>query len=543
MKKLSLSLISILLLLSSCNERVDLLVHNANVYTVNENFDKATAFVVKNGRFLEVGGEDLIDRYKPTNVVDAQGLPVYPGFIDSHCDLIGLGLNNIFKVNLNGSKNIDEVINRLNKYQASNGHKYLYGIGWDQKNWEYQNFPDNKKLNEAYPDIPVVLEGNDRNITLANAKALEMANIDELTNVEGGKILSHKGKLTGILIDNAIKLLDRIKPEFSRENQIQALIAAQDICFENGLTTVDQGGISKNKILLIDSLQRKKLINIRVYAMIENNFESMDYFFNKGGIKNELLNVNSVEVNVDGVLSSRGAALKENYSDFPKYNTQLIVNKDSLNSIAKLLFENSFQMNAVAFGDAANQTVLDTYNSLLSESDDPRWRIEHINVISKEDISKFNSKIIPSIQPSQAVSQMKWARLRLGVDRIKDAFKYKDLLDWSGVLALGSNSPFEKISPLNTFYTAVTRGSEKEDSNNGFQMENSLSRYEALMGMTRWAAYANFEENEKGSIEAGKFADFIFLDRDIMTVDMMLVPKARVVATILNGKIVFSNRL
>ena len=277
--------------------------------------------------------------------------------------------------------------------------------------------------------------------------------------------------------------------------------------------------------------------------MIENKFESMDYFFSKGGIKNELLNVNSVEVNVDGVLSSRGAALKENYSDFPEYNTQLIVNKDSLNSIAKLLFENSFQMNAVAFGDAANQTVLDTYNLFLSDSDDPRWRIEHINVISKEDVSKFNSKIIPSIQPSQAVSQMKWARLRLGVERIKDAFKYKDLLDWSGVLALGSNFPFEKISPLNTFYTAVTRGSEKEDSNNGFQMENSLSRYEALMGMTRWAAYANFEENEKGSIEAGKFADFIFLDRDIMTVDMMLVPKARVIATILNGKIVFSNRL
>ena len=542
MKNFFLSLISTLLLLSSCNERVDLLVHNANVYTVNENFDKATAFVVKNGRFLEVGGEDLIDRYKPTNVVDAQGLPVYPGFIDSHCDLIGLGLNE-FKVNLGDSKNMDEVISRLIKHQASHDQKYLYGIGWDQKKLETQNFPDNKKLNKAFPDIPVILEGIDRHFILVNDKALEMANIDELTKVEGGKILSYKGKLTGILIDNAIKLLDRIKPEFSRENQIQALITAQNICFENGVTTVDQNGISKNKILLIDSLQRKKLINIRIYAMIENNFESMDYFFNNGGIKNELLNVNSVEVNIDGLLSSRGAALKENYSDFPNYNTKLIINKDSLNSIAKLLFENSFQMNAIAFGDAANQMVLDTYNLFLSDSDDPRWRIEHINVITKEDISKFNSKIIPSIQPSQAVSQMKWARHRLGVERIKDAFKYKDLLDWSGVLALGSNSPFEKISPLNTFYTAVTRDSEKEDSNNGFQMENSLSRYEALMGMTRWAAYANFEENEKGSIEAGKFADFIFLDRDIMTVDMMLVPKARVVATILNGKIVFSNRL
>ncbi len=542
MKKLSLSLILILLLLSSCNERVDLLVHNANVYTVNENFDKATAFVVKNGRFVEVGGEDLIDRYKPKNIVDAQGLPVYPGFIDSHCDLIGLGLNE-FKVNLGDSKDIDEVISRLNKHQVSHAQKYLHGIGWDQKKWESQNFPDNKKLNEAFPNIPVVLEGIDRHFILANDKALEMADIDEFTKVEGGEILSNKGELTGILIDNAIKLLDIIKPEFSRENQIQALLTAQDICFENGLTTVDQDGISKNKILLIDSLQRKKLISIRIYAMIENDFESMNYFFKKGGIKNELLNVNSVEVNIDGDLSSRGAALKENYSDFPKYNTQLIVKKDSLNSIAKLLFENSFQMNAIAFGDAANEMVLDTYNSLLSDSDDPRWRIEHINVISKEDVSKFNSKIIPSIQPSQAVTKMKWARLRLGVDRIKDAFKYKDLLDWSGVLALGSNSPLEKISPLNTFYTAVTRGSKKEDSNNDSKTGNSLSRYEALMGMTLWAAYANFEENEKGSIEAGKFADFIFLDRDIMTVDMFLVPKARVVATILNGKIVFSNRL
>ena len=542
MKYFFLWLISILLLLSSCNERVDLLVHNANVYTVNENFDKATAFVVKNGRFLEVGGEDLIDRYKPTNVVDAQGLPIYPGFIDSHCDFIGLGLNR-FKVNLSGSENIDEIISRLIKHQASFDQKYLYGIGWDQQKWGSENFPDNKKLNEAFPDIPVVLEGDDRHFTLANEKALEMADINKLTKVEGGKILRHEGELTGILIDNAVKLIDKIKPEFSRENQIQALIAAQDICFENGLTTVDQDGISKKQILLIDSLQRKKLIKIRIYAMIENNFESMDYFFKKGGIKNELLNVNSVEVNIDGVLSSRGAALKENYSDLPKYNSQLIVNKDSLNSIAELLFENSFQMNALAFGDAANQMVLDTYNSYLSDSEDPRWRIEHINVISKEDISKFNSKIIPSIQPSQALSQMKWARLRLGDERIKDAFKYKDLLDWSGVLALGSNSPFEKISPLNTFYTAVTRGSEKQDLSNGFQMENSLSRYEALMGMTIWGAYANFEEKDKGSIEAGKFADFIFLDRDIMTVDMMLVPKARVVATILNGKIVFSNRL
>lgn len=542
MKKVSLSIVLILSLLSSCNERVDLLVHNANVYTANENFDKATAFVVRKGRFVEVGGEDLIHKYKPTNIVDAQGLPVYPGFIDSHCDLLGLGLNK-FNVNLTDSKSIEEVISRLNKHQSTHNQKYLYGVGWDHSSWGPQEFLNNKKLNESFPDIPVVLEGVDRHLLLANDKALEMGGVDQFTNVEGGKILINKGELTGILIDNAINLLDKIKPVFSRKYQIEALIAAQEICFESGLTTVDQDGISKNKILLIDSLQREKLLKIRVYAMIENDFASMDYFFKKGGIKNELLNVNSVEVNLDGVLSSRGSALKENYSDFPEYNTQLIVNKDSLNSIAKLLVENSFQMNTRAFGDAANEMVLDTYNSILIELDDPRWRIEHIHAISKEDISKFNSKIIPSIQPSQAISQMQWAKLRLGTERIKSAFAYKGLLDWSGVLALGSDSPYEDISPINTFYSAVTRGLKNKDLSEGSQVKNLLSRYEALMGMTNWAAYANFEENEKGSIEAGKYADFIFLDRDIMTVDMILVPKTRVVATILNGKIVFSNRL
>ena len=542
MKRTSLSLLLTALIFSSCTRRVDLFVHNAVVYTANENFEMATAFVVKNGRFVEVGGDDLKKKYQATNTVDAQGLPIYPGFIDAHCHLLELGLNQ-FKANLRGSRSMEEVIEKLEKHRASYDLKFIQGIGWDQNEWEARELPDNQKLNDAFPNIPVVLKRIDGHALLANQKALELAAIDEHTSVDGGQIIKKEGKLSGILIDNATRLLEEITPKHSREHVIEALISAQNLCFENGLTTVDQAGISKDHILLIDSLQRKKIINIRVYAMIENEAESINYFLKSGGLKTDYLNVNSVKVYVEGALGSRGAALKRNYSDAPGHNSPPMVSKDSLASMARLLSENSFQMNSHAIGDAANGMVLDVYNQVLEAIDDPRWRIEHAQVIAKEDFSKFNPKIIPSVQPSHATSDMEWAKRRLGKERIKGAYAFKDLLDWSGVLALGTDFPVENISPLHTFYAAVSRKSPGGNPAKGFQMKNALSRYETLLGMTRWAAFANFEEDEKGSIEAGKFADFVILDQDIMAINIEKVLQTRVVATILNGKIVFSNRL
>ena len=242
-------------------------------------------------------------------------------------------------------------------------------------------------------------------------------------------------------------------------------------------------------------------------------------------------------------MSEQTVSLKEDYNNLNYKNSKPFINKDSLYALADILIKNSFQMNVRASGDSANEMVLETYNLILSDLLDPRWRIESAQLISEEDISKINSKIIPSIQPINDIGQIKSAKSKLDAERLKNAFAYKDLLDWSGVLALGSNFTHEVINPLNTFFAAVNRRLNDEKSQEGFQMKNSLSRYEALVGMTRWAAYANFEENEKGSIESGKLADFVFLDRDIMTIDMNEVLRARVVATILNGKIVYSNRL
>ena len=541
MKKAILLLVLVKFMFSSCSNSVDLLVHNAKIYTVNENFDIASAFVVKNGKFVEVGGEDLINKYKPANIVDARGLPIYPGFIDSHCDLFGLGSNK-FKVNINRTNSVDQAIRLLKEHQVEYGQKFIHGIGWDKDNWE-PNLSSLKKLSESFPDIPVILERIDKKVLIANNKALEIANIDEITRIDGDQIILKNEELTDVLIVNATQLLDKLRPKLSRKEEVEALIKAQEICFENGLTTIDQVGITKDKILLIDSLQKRDLIKLRIYSMILNDSLSMEYFFKIGGIKNNLLNVNSVEVKLDGFLSEQTVSLKEDYNNLNYKNSKPFINKDSLYALADILIKNSFQMNVRASGDSANEMVLETYNLILSDLLDPRWRIESAQLISEEDISKINSKIIPSIQPINDIGQIKSAKSKLDAERLKNAFAYKDLLDWSGVLALGSNFTHEVINPLNTFFAAVNRRLNDEKSQEGFQMKNSLSRYEALVGMTRWAAYANFEENEKGSIESGKLADFVFLDRDIMTIDMSEVLRARVVATILNGKIVYSNRL
>lgn len=543
MKQHKLIVLLLLLMSIGCGERVDLLVHNAQVYTVNDNFDKVSAFAVKNGKFVAVGGEELLEKYKPANTVDAQGLSIYPGFIDAHSHLLELGLNQ-FKADLKNSLGMNHVVQKLKEHQQIHNHNFIMGIGWDQNQWKDNSYPDNKALNIVFPNTPVVLRRVDGHAYLVNNKAIEMAMINEYTKIEGGQIIREKGKLTGLFIDNAMDLINGIIPEFSREQKVNAYQAAQELCFENGLTTVTEAGLSKENIYLLDSLQKSDLLKIRVYAMIENDRKSIDHFMDSGILKTAQLNVRSVKIYADGALGSRGAALKSDYSDQKGHRGSLLLSKDSLKQIASLLAKNSFQLNTHAIGDAANQMVLEAYNEVLDSIEDPRWRIEHAQVMSPEDFQMFNDKIIPSVQPLHATSDMNWAVKRIGIQRLKGAYAYKDLLDWSGLLALGTDFPVEEINPFQTFYAAVSRKPPGAWSSQApFQEKNALSRYEALLGITKWAAYASFEENEKGSIEVGKYADFVILDQDIMRVAIDRVIDTKIVATILNGKIVFSNRL
>ena len=534
-------LLFIIIFSLACERKVDLIVHNAKVYTSDDNHTDITSFVVDEGRFIEVGGEELIEKYKSVSVVNARGLPVFPGFIDSHCHLLSLGLKQ-FEVDLKGTRSFEEIIIKLKNYSSNKKLSVLRGAGWDQNDWDVKDLPNKDSLDILFPNIPVVLSRIDGHAMLVNQKALDMAGISIKTKSIGGEILRRNGKLTGLIIDKPMELIERIIPRYTKDEKIKALKTAEKICFENGITTVDEAGLLKSDILLIDSLQKNKLFSLRVYAMVANEKKSLEYFFKKGPMRNDRLNVNSIKVYADGALGSRGAALKKSYSDKKNHYGSIIISIDSIKKLAIKALNHGFQMNTHAIGDYANSEVLKIYNSILSNKSDPRWRIEHAQVISGEDFANFNEKIIPSIQPSHATSDMYWAEERLGELRIKGAYAYKDLLDWSGRLALGTDFPVEEVSPISTFYAAVSRKDLNQYPADGYQYENALSRREALLGMTIWGAYANFEDSLKGSISPGKYADFVILDRDIMEIDADKILSARVVATILNGEIVYSTR-
>ena len=352
----------------------------------------------------------------------------------------------------------------------------------------------------------------------------------------------NNNKITGVLIDSAMSFVKNIMPKKTIEDKTEALVNAQEISFSKGLTTVSDAGLDKEDILLIDSLQSKGILQIKVYAMISNKKESLDYFLKRGIIKTDFLNVRSVKVYADGALGSRGAALKKSYSDRRGHKGAFLTPIDSIESLAYKLAQTGFQMNTHAIGDASISYVLNAYKKALVFLDDPRWRIEHVQIIDTSDISLFNKKIIPSVQPTHATSDMYWVEDRIGPSRMVGAYAYKDLLKEAGIIALGTDFPVENVSPILTFYAAVTRKDLNGYPENGFNFKNALSREEALRGMTIWGAKANFEEKEKGSIEVGKKADFIILDRDIMDETDERIITTKVVATIVDGNIVYSNR-
>ena len=539
LNNLILVLLVITSLLQSCKKSVDYIAYNGNIYTVNNDFNVASAFAVKDGKFIDVGNDEIFSKYNSNEKIDLNGSTVLPGLIDAHCHFYGLGLNQSV-IDLTGTSSFNEI---LEKIAIENNKDVIRGRGWDQNDWEIKEFPDKLKLDLAYPNTPVILERIDGHAYLVNQKALDIAGIDINTKSTNGSLLSKKGKLTGVLIDGPMSIIDDAFGEISLDNKIKALISAQKICFQNGLTTVDDAGLSKEVILLIDSLQKKDLLKMRVYAMISNSEDDVDYFLENGPIKTNSLNVRSVKVYGDGALGSRGATLKEPYSDDKHNYGKLVTSYKDIKDLADKLAKANFQMNTHAIGDSTINILIDTYSKVLENKTDPRWRIEHSQIIDLNDINGYNNKILPSVQPTHATSDMYWANDRVGSKRIKGAYAYKALLEKSKVIGLGTDFPVEKVNPFHTFYASISRKDLNDYPEKGFEFENALSREETLKGMTIWAAYLNFEEKEKGSIEKGKFADFIIIDRDIMKVETNKTPNTKVLKTYLSGELVYSNTI
>ncbi len=535
-------LFAISVLFFSCNsqKQADLIVHNAVVYTVDEKFSVAEAFAIKDGKILETGSsEDILKKYKG-EILDAGGKAVYPGFIDGHSHFYGYG-EGLQQADLVGTKSWEEILEKLQQFGKENPEGWIIGRGWDQNDWTIKDFPDNIKLNELFSDRPVILTRIDGHAAIANKTALDLAGLKPGQKITGGEVETISGKLTGILVDNAQSAVYSKIPDQTEAQIKESLLDAQKNCFAAGLTTVTDCGISHRLIPVITELQENKQLKMRIYGMLHDDKENYDFLFKNGAIKTDRLNVRSFKVYMDGALGSRGACLLEPYSDKPGYSGFLLSDKKHFAEVAQKIADAGFQMNTHAIGDSANREILNVYAKVLQGKNDFRWRIEHAQVVNQADFKLFaENNIIPSVQSTHATSDMYWAADRLGAERVKGAYAFKQLLDQNGWLVLGTDFPVENINPMYTFYAAVVRKDMKGFPADGYQMENAMSREEAMRGMTIWAAKGQFEEKEKGSIEAGKFADFVILDQDIMKADAEQLFKAQVLKTYLNGENVYS---
>jgi predicted amidohydrolase YtcJ len=561
-------------LLAACNHKpkakADLIIHHALIYTVDQKFSTAESMAIKDGKILALGSNDSIGSFfEATETVNAGGKPVVPGLIDAHCHFFGYGMG-LQEVDLTGTKSFDEVIQRIREALKAhpayeNGPKdtaqhWICGRGWDQNNWAVKEFPVRDKLDSLFPYNPIKLTRIDGHALISNKKALDLAGISGQSKIAGGMIVTRTNKngtteATGVLVDNAMSLIDKVIPPATPDRIRQALKEAQAKCFEVGLTTLDDAGLDKKIVDLINEMQTSGELKMRIYAMLSDNEENFKYYLEKGPFKTDRLNVRSFKFYADGALGSRGACLLKPYADKPGQQGFLLKPVAYYKEMASRIFQSGFQMNTHCIGDSAVRLMLsiycDTYDSFMKKSKssqfhlDSRWRIEHFQVSTSEDIARLSAypkNIIPSIQPTHATSDMYWAGSRLGTERLKWAYAYNAQLKAAGILALGTDFPVEDISPFKTFYAATARMDSKGFPAGGFQIENALSREDALRGMTIWAAYSNFEEKEKGSLEPGKLADFVILDTDLMKTDVKNILGTRVIATYINGEKVFGRQ-
>ncbi len=531
-------------LLISCGEKkenMDLIIHNATIYTVDEHFSIVEAAAIKDGKFIATGTDDeILGKYSAAATLDMQGRFIYPGLIDPHCHFYGYGAS-LMNADLAGTGSFDEIVEIIKNHNEEFPAEWILGRGWDQNLWPVQEFPHKRQLDIVFPDIPVLLTRIDGHAAIANSEALRRAGINKETAVEGGEFIKRNGELTGILIDNAIGIVRQQVPAPEYKEKVAALMNAQENCFAVGLTSVGDGGLDGEIILLMDSLQKSDDLKMRIYAMINPTEENFSRFLSKGIYKTDRMNVRSVKLFADGALGSRGARMIEEYSDDPGNYGLLLESPEYLARISRKAFEHGFQVNTHCIGDSAVRLMLNIYGDILKGKNNLRWRIEHAQIVNKEDFNLFGKfSVIPSVQTTHATSDMKWAVHRIGADRMKGAYAYRELLEQNGWLPNGSDFPVEHINPLYGFYAGVARKDLEGSPQGGFQMENAITREQALRAMTIWAAQANFEEGEKGSIEAGKFADFVVTNEDLMHVDIDIVPGLKIYSTFIDGKEVYS---
>jgi predicted amidohydrolase YtcJ len=535
-------------------QAADLLVTNARIYTADSLRPTAAAMAVRAGRVVWVGEAAGAAPYRgpATRVVDLAGRTVIPGMIDAHAHLFGLG-ESLRSVDLVGTRSYDEVVQRVaERARTLPAGSWVTGRGWDQNDWPEQRFPTHEALSRAVPDHPVLLERVDGHAMLANAAAMRVAGIGRATrDPAGGKVLRDAaGAPTGVLVDNAQSLVEGRVPAPTVAERREIALAAVKEANRWGLTGVHEAGVGRNVIDAYEALAREGRFTLRNYVMVSGSDEpSLRHYLARGpqsALYDGHLWVRAVKLYADGALGSRGAALIKPYTDDPHNRGLLVTTPARLRDVARRAYAAGFQVNVHAIGDQANRTALDVIASAVGPTGgtrDHRWRVEHAQVLDPADIPRFaRLRAIPAMQASHQTSDMPWAEQRLGPERVKTAYAWRSLLATGVIVPNGSDFPVEQVNPLLSFHAAFTRESPDNQPPGGWHPEQRMTREEALKSMTIWAAYAGFQDQLLGSLAAGKYADFVVLDRDIMQAAPADVLKANVLSTWVGGKAVYEKK-
>lgn len=520
---------------SSCSTKkpsVTLYV-DGHIYTCDSNFRIVESIAVANGKILAAGFNKEIQLMFPDadTIIALNGATVYPGLQDAHGHFYALGRLES-RLNCKGVSSWDSVISLVTQFAKTNPKGWILGRGWDQSLFQNKSFPNNKKLNQLFPKRPVLLRRVDGHAAIANQAALDLAGITLDTKIEGGEVEVLDQQLTGFLVDNAVDRIMEAIPLESNEQVAQYLLKAQELCLNVGLTSITDAGLSPQVLKVADSLYQSGKLKIRLNAMISATPAGLEFAKTYGPIEKERFRVKSFKIYGDGALGSRGALLKRPYCDRKDHSGLLLTPIDSILKYCKWAYQHDYQICTHAIGDSANRLLLDIYSEFTADKD-LRWRIEHAQIVNPSDIALFGRyNVIPSVQPTHATSDMRWAEDRLCEERMPGAYAYQSLMRSLGWIALGTDFPIEDYDPKYTFFAAVYRKNLQGDT---FLPNESLAKKETLMGMTSWAARAQFAEHKIGSLAPGMDADFIILSDDWFSINAEDVLKSYVNEVYIQG--------
>lgn len=527
-------LISTFFLITSCEKNSMKLYINCNVYGRPD----IKSILCNDGKILQLLPSTNINSGEK---IDLKGGWVYPGFIDSHMHLTGLGfsLESIDLVGTNSKSDVLDIIkNNIKDYPKGS---WIFGRGWDQNDWEDSSYPTAKDLDQLSNEHPMVFRRIDGHAIWTNTLAMEISNINSKTkNIDGGIIIrDNKSIPTGLFIDNAIDLIEDNMPEKSDADIRRHILKAQSLLNRYGITSVHDAGTSKNEIDVIKNMIKNKELTIRIFSMINNNPKDYDSFLKNGPeIDNPFLRIESIKIYLDGALGSRGAALLEPYTDSPNQKGLLLISSYEHRQLVKKFNMANFQVNTHGIGDRAIRLILDNYEEAANLS--MRNRIEHSQIVDDDDIPRFKKlNVTPAIQATHCTSDMYWVEDRLGKDRIHKAYPWKSFINLGIPLPGGSDAPIENPDPLEGIYASITRQDKMGYPEKGWEPDQKMSLPEAIKSYTEWASYASNEENIKGKIEEGFYADFTVLDKELKSANPKMILNTRVLATILNGEIIY----